>query len=155
MAKEQQLSANSTTTETLSDRPRRTAGESSPGELAQHLVETIVLAAEDRKAAEIVILKVSDVSYLADYFIIATGFSRIQVRAIVEAIEEKVAITCHQSPLRTEGKAEGNWTLLDYGDVIVHLFLPQEREFYNLEAFWGHAERLPLPQLPPLGERGA
>lgn len=152
MAQEQQLSANRSTTETLSTHPRGIFAEEPPG--AQHLVETIVLAAEDRKAADIVILKVTDVSYLADYFIIATGFSRIQVRAIAEAIEEKVALTCHQSPLRTEGKAEGNWTLLDYGDVIVHLFLPQEREFYNLEAFWGHAERLPLPQLPPLGERG-
>ena len=152
MAQEQQLSANRSTTETLSTHPRGIFAEEPPG--AQHLVETIVLAAEDRKAADIVILKVTDVSYLADYFIIATGFSRIQVRAIAEAIEEKVALICHQSPLRTEGKAEGNWTLLDYGDVIVHLFLAQEREFYNLEAFWGHAERLPLPQLPPLGEHG-
>ena len=154
MAKEQQLSVNPATTETHERRQRLTAGEISPEALTQQLVEAIVLAAEDRKAADIVILKVSDVSYLADYFIIATGFSRIQVRAIAEAIEEKVALICHQSPLRTEGKAEGNWTLLDYGDVIVHLFLAQEREFYNLEAFWGHAERLPLPQLPPLGEHG-
>lgn len=146
MVKETQLSPNPTTTATLSDR--------TADELTQHLVETIVLAAEDRKAADIIVLKVSDVSYLADYFVIATGFSRIQVRAIAEAIEEKVALACHKSPVRTEGKAEGNWAILDYGDVIVHLFLPQEREFYNLEAFWGHAERIFLPQLQPLGERG-
>ena len=153
MAKEQQLSANPPTTETHERHQRHTVADYTPDELTQQLVETIILAAEDRKAADVVILKVGDVSYLADYFVIATGFSRTQVRAIAEAIEEKVALACHKSPLRTEGKAEGNWTLLDYGDVIVHLFLPQEREFYKLEAFWGHAERLPLPQLPPIGER--
>lgn len=126
---------------------------SAADELTEHLVEAIVLAADDRKAADIVVLKVSEVSYLADYFIIATGFSRIQVRAIAEAIEKEVAEAGHKLPLRTEGKAEGNWTILDYGDVIVHLFLPQEREFYSLEAFWGHAERIALPQLQPVGER--
>lgn len=145
MVKEEQFSANTTTPESF------TPG--TDGELTQRLVQAIVLAADDRKAAEIVVLKVSDVSYLADYFIIATGFSRIQVRAIAEAIEKKVAEACHQYPQRIEGKAEANWTILDYGDVIVHLFLPQEREFYNLEAFWGHAERLELPELQPVGER--
>ena len=153
MVKQQKLSSDSATTATLSDPQRHSIPEPTPNELTQQLVETIILAAEDRKAADIVILKVGDVSYLADYFVIATGFSRIQVRAIAEAIEEKVVLTCNKSPLRTEGKAEGNWTLLDYGDVIVHIFLPQEREFYNLEAFWGHAERIPLPQLLPLEER--
>jgi ribosome-associated protein len=44
-----------------------------------------------------------------------------------------------------EGKSEGSWILMDYGDIIVHIFLPKEREFYNLEAFWGHAQRIPLP----------
>jgi ribosome-associated protein len=145
MIKEEQLSANTATPVTVIV--------SAADELTQRLVEAIVLAADDRKAADIVVLKVSEVSYLADYFIIATGFSRIQVRAIAEAIEEKVAQICHKSPVRTAGKAEGSWAILDYGDVIVHLFLPQEREFYNLEAFWGHAELIALPQLQLVGER--
>jgi ribosome-associated protein len=72
----------------------------------------------------------------------------VQVRAIARSIEEKVETDWQQLPLRIEGQTEGNWVLIDYGDVIAHIFLPKEREFYNLEAFWGHAEkiRLSLPR---------
>lgn len=107
---------------------------------SERLARAIAQAAEDRKAADITLLKVDEVSYLTDYFVIITGFSRIQVRSISEAIEEVVARDFHQRPLRVEGKAEGSWILQDYGDVIAHIFLPQEREFYNLEAFWGHGQ---------------
>jgi ribosome-associated protein len=110
----------------------------------QQLVSAIVQAADDRKAADIVVLKVTDVSYLSDYFVIATGFSKTQVKAISDAIEDKLAKEFSKVPLRIEGKAESAWILQDYGDVIVHIFLPQEREFYNLEAFWGHAERVTI-----------
>jgi ribosome-associated protein len=101
-------------------------------------------AADDRKAGNIAVLKVSDVSYLADFFVIATGFSNVQVRAIARSIDEAVSDQWQRQPLRTEGMGEGRWVLLDYGEVIVHIFMPQEREFYDLEAFWGHAERLPF-----------
>ncbi len=104
------------------------------------LALTVALAASDRKAGDILLLKVTDVSYLADYFAIATGYSRVQVKAIADAIEDKVETDCHRVPLRTEGKAEASWIVQDYGDVIVHIMTPREREFYNLEAFWGHAE---------------
>ncbi len=113
----------------------------------QTLALTIAQAADDRKASDIVILKVTEVSYLTDYFVIVTGFSRTQVKAIAEAIEEKVYQTHQQVPRQTEGKNDGNWILQDFGDVIVHIFLPEEREFYNLEAFWGHAERLEFSSL--------
>lgn len=106
--------------------------------LAQKAAE----AASDRKAGDVVLLRVADVSYIADYFVVATGFSRVQVRAVADAIEEKIKQDLHRAPLRIEGKAEGNWVLYDYGDVIVHVMMPKEREFYNLEAFWGHAERI-------------
>ncbi|OKH55037.1 ribosome silencing factor [Calothrix sp. HK-06] len=99
-------------------------------------------AASDRKAGDIVILRVADVSYIADYFVVTTGFSRVQVRAVADAIEDKIKEDLQRVPLRIEGKAEGNWVLYDYGDVIVHVMMPKEREFYNLEAFWGHAERI-------------
>jgi ribosome-associated protein len=105
------------------------------------LAQLVATAADDRKAADIVLLNVSEISYLADYFVIATGFSNVQVKAIARSIEDKVAEALHRLPSRTEGKTEGRWVLLDYGDVIVHIFTPQEREFYNLEAFWGHAEK--------------
>lgn len=114
------------------------------------LVEVIVRAADDRKGADIVVLKVADISYLADYFVIVTGFSRTQVRAIADSIEERVFRECQRNPRRIEGKAEGNWVLQDYGDAIVHIFLPEEREFYNLEAFWGHAETVEMPLYKPV-----
>lgn len=116
----------------------------------EHLVWAIAQAADDRKAADIVALKVDQVSYLTDYFIIVTGFSKTQVRAISDAIEEKVSKNQQKNPLRIEGKTEGSWILQDYGDVIVHIFLPTERDFYNLEAFWSHAERLEFSQINAL-----
>ncbi|MGB3693409.1 MAG: ribosome silencing factor [Spirulinaceae cyanobacterium] len=109
---------------------------------SQRFALSIAEAADDRKAADIVLLAVADVSYLSDYFVIVTGFSQAQLRAISEAIQARVEQEWQRQPIRTEGKTEGSWILHDYGDVIVHIFLPQEREFYNLEAFWGHAERI-------------
>jgi ribosome-associated protein len=111
-------------------------------DMSQALALTIAQAADDRKGEEIVILRVAEVSYLTDYFVIVTGFSRPQVRAIAQSIEQKVETVWQRLPLRTEGQSESSWILQDYGDVIVHVLLPQEREFYNLEAFWGHAEQV-------------
>jgi ribosome-associated protein len=112
---------------------------------SRDLAITIAQAAEDRKGSDIVLLRVAEVSYLSDYFVMVTGFSRVQVRAIVQAIEAQVEQKWHRRPLRTEGQAEGTWVLQDYGDVMVHIMMPKEREFYNLEAFWGHAERIDFP----------
>lgn len=109
---------------------------------SEELAKKIAEVADDKKAVDIILLKVSDVSYLADYFVIATGFSKTQIRAISDEIEAKIVEEFQQYPLRVEGKTDGNWILQDYGDVIVHLFLPEDREYYNLEAFWGHAERI-------------
>jgi ribosome-associated protein len=109
---------------------------------SQELAWKIAEVADDKKAADIAILQVEDVSYLTDYFVIATGFSKIQVRAIADAIEEKICEQFEIAPVRVEGKTEGNWIVQDYGEVIVHLFLPSEREYYTLEAFWGHAKRI-------------
>jgi len=89
------------------------------------------------KAGDIVVLRVAEVSYLSDYFVMATGYSRVQVRAISEAIEDKVEQEGRR-PLRTEGQAEG--TVCKTTAMMVHM-MPKEREFYNLEAFWAHAER--------------
>ncbi|MEA5578365.1 ribosome silencing factor [Anabaena sp. UHCC 0451] len=114
-------------------------------DVSGQLAKTIAEAGSERKAGEILLLRVADVSYLSDYFVMMTGYSRVQVRAIAAAIEGKVESDLHRRPLRTEGKAEGSWVLQDYGDVIVHIMMPKEREFYNLEAFWIHAERISLP----------
>ncbi|MEM9543955.1 MAG: ribosome silencing factor [Cyanobacteria bacterium P01_E01_bin.42] len=106
------------------------------------LAGTIAEAADDRKAGDILLLSVTEISYLTDYFIIATGFSRAQVRAICNSIENAVEEQHERVPDRVEGKSAGSWIVLDYGEAIAHILLPEEREYYNLEAFWGHAKRI-------------
>jgi ribosome-associated protein len=113
---------------------------------SRQLALSIAAAADDRKAADILILSVTEVSYLADYFVIVTGFSRAQVRAISQAIDDKLEQTWQRHPLRVEGQNQASWILKDYGDVIVHIMLPEERDFYNLEAFWSHATKIDFPQ---------
>ncbi len=109
---------------------------------SKQIAYTIAEAADDKKAQDIVLLKVAEVSYLTDYFVVVTGFSKPQLRAICDSIEQQIAENFEREPIRIEGKTDGRWVLIDYGEVIVHVFLPEEREFYNLEAFWGHAERI-------------
>lgn len=119
---------------------------------SRELALTIAQAADDRKGEDIIILNVGEVSFLADYFVIVTGFSKVQVRAIAQSIEQKVETVWQRLPLRIEGQAEGSWIVQDYGEVIIHILLPQEREFYNLEAFWGHAEQLEFQASQPLSD---
>lgn len=104
----------------------------------QELLETIVEAAENKKAYEATILDISKLSIIADYFVIFSGRSTTHVQTIAEEIikvvEEKYGLVPRQ-----EGLREGQWVLLDYGDVVVHVFREQERQFYNLERLWGNA----------------
>ncbi|NEP62566.1 MAG: ribosome silencing factor [Symploca sp. SIO2G7] len=108
-------------------------------------------AADDRKAENITILQVGDASYLADYFVIVTGFTNVQVRAIARSIESTIETKYGRFPLRTEGAEAGKWVIYDYGEVIVHIFQPREREYYDLEAFWGHVQRIDFIPTPPSG----
>lgn len=101
-------------------------------------------AADERKGADIRILKVEEVSFIADYFVIATGLSSAQVRAIARNTADVAASDFNRQPIRTEGQGESSWILQDYGEVIVHIFMPDERDYYGLEAFWGHAEEIPF-----------
>ncbi len=117
-------------------------------DLSHQLALTLAQAADDRKGADILILNVQDVSYLADFFVIVTGFSRPQVRALSDAME-KAAIEQGRTPEHIEGVSESTWVVLDYGDVIAHVMMPDQRQYYSLEAFWGHAERVPLPPQSP------
>lgn len=114
---------------------------------ALDLALTIARAADERKGSDIRILRVTEVSYLADYFVIITGFSTAQVRAISRNIEDAASDIWQRHPLHIEGQMEGGWVLQDYGEVIAHVFLPDEREFYGLEAFWGHAEEVPFDEV--------
>lgn len=105
---------------------------------------SLAAAADERKGADIRILKVDGVSFLADYFVVVTGFSSAQVRAIARNITDTAAADFDRHPLRTEGQGDSSWILQDYGEVIVHIFMPDERDYYDLEAFWGHAEEIPF-----------
>ena len=90
-----------------------------------------------------VLLRVEEISSIADWFVIATGFSDVQVRAIARSVEDKIEEEGGRLPLRKEGQTEGRWVLLDYGEVIVHALTPDERSYYDLESFWGHGEQQP------------
>lgn len=119
----------------------------SSDESSLNLAIAIAQGADERKADSIVLLNVEEVSYLADYFVVMTGFSKVQVRAITGAIEQTIEDKFGRSPLHLEGVSEGTWVLIDYGNVIAHIFTPAERDFYGLEAFWGHAEKKSFTEL--------
>ena len=115
--------------------PAPTPAERSSLELARRIVEL----AEDKKAADIVLLDLAELTTLADYFVIASGGSDRQLDAIADGIvaglrDEKV------KPFGREGTAASHWVLLDYGGVIVHVFTPPERDFYQLERHWSEAK---------------
>jgi ribosome-associated protein len=95
----------------------------------------------DKKAIDVVILDVERLLTITDYFVIATGTSRIHAQSLVGAVEEALAAD-GRKPLRREGRAEGEWVLLDYGDFVVHVFQQAARDFYGLERLWGDAERI-------------
>lgn len=92
-------------------------------------------ALDDKKAEDIVVIEVGQVSVLADYFIIANGTNASQVTALVDAVEESLGKAGHE-PKRIEGIGNTSWILMDYGDVIVHIFSKEDRLFYDLERIW-------------------
>ncbi len=94
--------------------------------------------AEDKKAKDILVLSTDQVSNLADYFVIASVESRTQMKALAEHLVKSLKSKNIQAYGQEIDKA-GRWSLLDFGDVVVHLFHQEDREFYNLERFWNHA----------------
>ena len=104
-------------------------------ELARGIVELIT----DKKGSDIILLDIRRVSLLADYFIISSGDSERQLRAIVDEILEKVKKEAGIMPLSVEGGPSSGWVLVDFGGVIVHIFAPSLREYYSLEKLWSEA----------------
>lgn len=98
--------------------------------------------AEAKKALDTLVLDTGKVSYLADYFVICSGESPAQIRAITDEIE-KAFRQRGQVRLGTERDSSGRWNLLDYGDVVIHIMHRSERQFYQLENFWSHANVIP------------
>ncbi len=102
-------------------------------------------AALDRKAYDLVVLETGRLSSIADYFVICSGRSDTQVQAIAEAVQAHMAARGAR-PLSIEGLPHGQWVLIDYGDVVVHVFYVPVREFYDLERLWARAPRVELPE---------
>lgn len=102
------------------------------------LADIVVDAAGDKKAEDILVLNVSELTTIADLFVICTGRGERQVQAIADAVKEK-ASDAGRAPLGIEGYNAGRWILIDLGDVIVHTFVPEERQLYRLERLWGDA----------------
>ena len=90
-------------------------------------------------------LDVADTLVITSYFVIATGRSDRQVRTIADEVEDAVREQAGIKPIGREGAREGRWVLLDFGEVVVHVFQPEEREFYRLEKLWSDAPRVLLP----------
>ncbi|WP_269612744.1 ribosome silencing factor [Prochlorococcus marinus] len=102
------------------------------------LIELAANACDDRKAGDIKLLKIDEVSSIADWILITEGLSDVQVRAIVNNVEKILREEADLLPLRKEGINEGKWALLDYGDLIINVFQPAQRKFYDLESFWSN-----------------
>jgi ribosome-associated protein len=114
---------------------------SPPSESAASTADRVrgaVAAALDRKAQDLRVLNLGPVSDFTDYFLICTGTSERQVQAISEGIQESLAADGVR-PLHVEGQRSGNWVLLDYGDLVAHVFQPEPRQFYGLERLWSDA----------------
>jgi ribosome-associated protein len=107
-------------------------------------------AADDKKATDLTVLDVADVIGLVDVFLLVTTSSDRQLRAVAEGIEERLRGRSRK-PLRREGDPAGGWVLLDFGDLVCHLFSTEQREFYALERLWADVPRLD----PVTGERSA
>jgi len=93
----------------------------------------------DQKAVDVEVLDLRGMTLIADYFVVASGTSNIHIRSIVDKVIEKMKEQGQRAD-RVEGYTEAKWVLVDYGDVVLHVFAPEEREFYGLESLWRATE---------------
>lgn len=116
-------------------------------QLSDKRIETVISAASDKKATNIVILDLREIASFTDYFIICSGRASRQVQAIADEIEEQLRKeSCRTSNI--EGYQKAEWILMDYGDFVVHIFGQEAREFYNLERLWRDAKRTEIKDEP-------
>ncbi len=109
--------------------------------LAKELALKVAQILDSKKGSDVKIIYVNKQTIIADYFVIAAGNSRTQVNALADEVEYKLGLEGIK-PLKIEGRGQGTWVLLDFDSVLVHIFNPQSREFYNLEKLW--AEGTPV-----------
>ena len=114
----------------------------------QLLIDSIIDGIQDVKGKDIVILNLSELpNAIADFFIICSGDSSTQVESAAQAIVRRTRKEVQQKPWHQEGTRNAEWVLLDYVDVVVHVFYKGIREFYNLEGLWADAERIDIPNI--------
>ena len=109
--------------------------------------ELAILAAkalDEKKGKEISAIEITDITTLADYFVIATGSSNTQINALVDNVEKVLREEAQEEPLHREGYRAGTWVLLDYGCIAIHVFNAEAREFYGLERLWRDGKPLDL-----------
>jgi ribosome-associated protein len=111
-------------------------------------VRLAVEAAQNKKASGIIVLDLSGVGAFTDYFVICTGFSTPQVQAICSEIEDQLEKHLHRSPKHREGRGSSEWSLIDFGGFIVHVFSEQARRYYDLERLWRTSPKLDIPDEP-------
>lgn len=109
--------------------------------LAAHAVDAVL----EKKGHDVVVMDMRRVSGVADFFVVCTGDSELQIKAIADAVREEIREACAERPWHTEGSEHNQWVLLDYVDLVVHIFNQEKRAFYNLERLWGDA---PTEQVP-------
>ena len=117
-------------------------GKQRSAELARHAIGAL----EDKKAEDVRVIDIGGVSVLADYFIIASGNNRAQVQAMADEVEQRMG-RAGAAPRQIEGYQAGNWVLMDFGDVIIHIFDAQNRLFYDLERIWKDGTQIDPEQL--------
>ncbi|GAA4693047.1 ribosome silencing factor [Kocuria gwangalliensis] len=108
------------------------------------IIRTAALAADEKKAENIVAFDVSDALAITDAFMVASAPNERQVAAVVDAIEDKLIQEHKVKPLRREGRGEGRWVLLDFGDIVIHVLHDEDRAFYALERLWGDSPKISL-----------
>ena len=121
------------------ERETRQAGDALPP--SRDVAIAAARAASAKQAEDIVILDVSEIIVITDHFVICTAGSHRQIRTVIDAVEEALR-GLGVKPVRREGESEAGWWLLDYVDVVVHVFGPEEREYYDLERLWSDAPRV-------------
>ena len=108
---------------------------------AKEIALKIAKILDEKKARNIKVIYVNKQTIIADYFVIAAGTSRTQVNALADEVEYKLGLE-GVDPTKVEGRGQGTWVLLDYDSVLVHVFNPQSREYYNLEKLWADGEEV-------------
>ncbi len=115
---------------------------------AQEVIDQIIEGIQDKKGKEIVIVDMLKLgNSICDYFVICQGNSPTQVSAITDSIEDTVRINCRRKPYAVDGLRNAQWVAMDYGDILVHIFLPDVRKFYDIEHLWADAKLTTIPDL--------